>query len=198
MKTKDIRFGAVILAGGRSQRMGVPKLFLKAGDCTILENLLAEYQEAGIHDICLVINRWFCVGEWEHYLYNRLPYIVRVDPGMGRFHSLRAGLRRMPDTEQVFLQNADNPFTSRTIIRQMAASFHPAGRTHVTFQGKKGHPVLISKKIVQRLIAIPGDDHNLRDILGGYPEHLVETADEGVLVNMNTPEDYARMLAGHA
>ncbi len=61
-------------------------------------------------------------------------------------------------------------------------------------QGKRGHPVLITGKAVTDIISESNYDWNLREYLDNYQNESVPVSDPNILVNINTPEDYARLL----
>ena len=58
------RYGVVILAGGKSERMDFPKIYLDIKGKTFLSKIAQEYSDAEIDNICLVINKDYCEGIW--------------------------------------------------------------------------------------------------------------------------------------
>ena len=59
---------ALILAGGKSERMTHPKPWLMLDGQTFAEKIIDTYISAGIEKIVLVINKEFCGNEWQNTL----------------------------------------------------------------------------------------------------------------------------------
>lgn len=186
-------YGAVILAGGESERMDFPKAFLGFSGRTFLDKISETYFNFGIKNICLVINKNFSEGKWQEEIGLVKPFIqtiIKTDPGFGRFHSLKLGINKLLSCDFVFIQNIDSPFVNKEIIQTLQKNRCSFGYTQPFHQGRKGHPVLISKKIIQLISAMQGSEHNLRDILKEFPKTDVEINDKRILANINTKEDY--------
>ena len=58
--------------------------------------------------------------------------------------------------------------------------------------GRRGHPTLFPRKIIQEIF----ERSSLRDIIAAHAGMIVyeNTEDDGVLLDMDTPEDYERIL----
>lgn len=57
-------------------------------------------------------------------------------------------------------------------------------------EGKGGHPILVSKKIIRELLKLNSYNTPLRDILKNFPVVKSETKSRKVLIDINTPEEY--------
>jgi molybdenum cofactor cytidylyltransferase len=190
-------YGALILAGGKSERMDFPKPYLIFQDKTFLQKIIETYKKAGVKNICLVINQNFCSGKWENDFEKIAPLITKIDktdPDKGRFHSIKLGIKHFLNTDYVFIQNADNPFITNKIIKSLKRHRLAKGYTQLFCDGRKGHPILISKRIVNAINTEPDDEGNLRTILSGYPVTDLETENHKVLANINTTEDYEKFI----
>ena len=192
-------FGILILAGGESMRMDFPKIYLKIDGKTFLSKIVTEYCSAGIENICLVINEKFVSGRWKKLFEQaklRVGVIEKTEPHYGRFHSLKLGIKNLLACDFVFVQNGDNPLINKDTIERMMQNKNPLGYTQVAFNGKSGHPVMISKNISLRINEIKVTNYNLRNILKEFPKTEVEVNDEGILANINTKEDFEKYLYG--
>lgn len=190
--------GVLILAGGKSERMNFPKAFLLFNGKTFLKKIAEEYYQAGIKNIYVVLNEDFCIGNWEKYIDQVKPIatiIKNPDPELGRFHSLKLGIKKMLNLEFCFIQNIDNPFVNKDVIKSLMESKKPHGYTSPEFKGRSGHPILISKKIMQHLDKLPDGDFNLKNILSDFPKHRVQINNDGILMNINTPDEYEKYVA---
>jgi len=194
MKTN---FGVIILAGGKSERMKFPKPFLMIDEKIFLKKIAEEYIQAGIKNSCLVINKEYCEGKWKKDFESIKPYVTvieKTNPDSGRFHSIKLGIKNFPYADFVFIQNADNPFVDIDIINSLKKHRFSLGYTQLFHKGQKGHPVLISKKVIQKINVLKGDDYNLRNILEEFPSTEVEVNDKRILANLNTIEEYKKFI----
>lgn len=188
--------GVLILAGGKSERMLFPKPFLLYEGKTFLRKIIDEYRSAGINNIFLVLNKDFCSGRWEKYVNQIKPFVTIVqnaDPELGRTHSLKIGIEKMLSFNFCFIQNIDNPTISEKLIGDMIQFRSNKDYVSPVYNGKSGHPVLVSKKIVQHLNRLRDENFNLRNILAGYSRQTVEVNSSDILANVNTVEDYKRL-----
>lgn len=185
--------GVLILAGGKSERMVFPKSYLLYKGKTFLKKIVEEYYQAGIKNICVVINEEFCKDEWGKYIEeikSKVTLIKNPDPELGRFHSVKLGIKKMLDWDFCFIQNIDNPFVNKKLIESLMESRNSAGYTSPIYKGRKGHPILVSKKIIQHLNDLPDRNFNLKNILSSFPKSEVEIDNGSILININTPDDY--------
>ncbi|HLG33639.1 MAG TPA: NTP transferase domain-containing protein [Bacteroidia bacterium] len=188
-------YGVIILAGGKSSRMNFPKIYLEIKGKTFLRKIAATYCDAGLKNICMVINKDYCEGEWKEKFNSVKPLVSMVEKTeseSGKFHSLKLGAKNLLNHDFVFIQNADNPFVNREIIEHLMTYRNSYGYSQVTYNGFMGHPILISKKIVAQINSMADKDYNLRDVLKEFPRSEVEVNNEGVLANINTKEDYEK------
>lgn len=186
------------MAGGKSERMNFPKAYLLYQGETFLKRIVDRYWNAGIKNICVVLNSDFCSDEWSKYIDEVLPTseIVRSPAReAGRFHSIKLGMERMMDMDCCFIQNIDNPFVNMETIKNLLENRNSYGYTIPSYQGKNGHPIVISKNIIRYVSSvIPDQDLNLRSVLSGFPRRNIIVNDEYILTNINTPDDYERAI----
>jgi CTP:molybdopterin cytidylyltransferase MocA len=188
-------YGVIILAGGKSERMHFPKVFLEINGKTFLQKIAGTYYDAGLRNICVVINKEYCEGEWKKKFDSVKPLVSiveKTDSELGRFHSLKLGAKNLFNHDFVFIQNADNPFVDKEIIERLMIYRNSYGYTQVTYNGFMGHPILISKKIITQINSMDDEDYNLRDVLKEFSGSEVEVNNKGVLANINTKEDYEK------
>jgi molybdenum cofactor cytidylyltransferase len=60
--------------------------------------------------------------------------------------------------------------------------------------GKKGHPVLFRDTVIPEILALP-DDAILRDYIQAKGFTTIEVKDNGILLDLDTPEDYETLRA---
>lgn len=188
---------AIIVAAGYSFRMKQFKPLLALGECTVLEKAVYSFQNAGIKDIRVVVG---------HRANELLPVLetlgVRaiVNPNFpeGMFSSVIAGAQSLePEVSGFFLLPVDNPIIIPETIEKLCNTFFSSesGLIYPTYQGMRGHPPLISNHYVKRVLNWdkPG---GMRSLLEQYEYDVteVEVVDPGILLDMDTPEDYHQML----
>lgn len=185
--------GVIILAGGHAERMGYPKLFLKINQATFIEAITKAYIATGIKNIVLVLNEKYHTPEWLPLLDPLLPMIkiiVNSHPEKGRLHSIALGRTLSGMLDFVYLQNCDNPFTQSAWLEALWNQRLPEGYVVPKYQGRGGHPVLLSQSVLQQLPDT--SDQTLKQALYDFPSAVIEIDDERLLWNVNTPEDYER------
>jgi len=189
-------FGAIILAGGRSNRMGYPKPWLRYNEKQSFANKIVQtYRTFGCNRIVLVINSAFCENKWEKNL-AEIPSSTKIfqnnQPSRGKIFSLCLAAPELLSCDHVFIQNIDNPFVSTQLLELLAANHSPLGYTTPTYKTKGGHPILVSQQIIQRINKLKSYtyDTNLRDILSQFKRKRIALSSDKILTNINTPDDY--------
>lgn len=177
----------LLLAAGRSRRMGRSKALLPHGAGTWLEAQVVALRAQGLSHGCLV------VGEAAPYrtLAESLDLELRVnpDPESGPFASLHLGLEGCLGA--VFVSPIDVPLTHR--LGRLWEALGEAEAAQPAYQGRPGHPVLLSVGLVARLRALDPRDPAARldHLLQGARTVRVELDDPRILLNLNTPEAWA-------
>ena len=199
-----VQIGAVILSGGLSERMNFPKQFLLIDGVTFVQKIVDTYGKAGIKNICVVMSDRFCTGEWKKYTggnawngqkeNNTMQIVANSNPESGRFHSLKLGVEKMNTMDFCFIQNVDNPFVTEEMITVILKNKFVGGYVSPSFKGEGGHPVLLSRKILDKIRELPDGDLNLSLLLKSFKRKKVEVKDERILWNINTQDDYSRYI----
>lgn len=189
--------GVVILAAGISKRMDSLKPFLQFNKNTnFIEKIIATYSQWGCDKIIVVINQ----EAKEQFLklkgINKLTeFVVNNHLEHERFYSVKIGLEKMKYFNYCFIQNTDNPFTNRDILDKIYQEKSEHFYISPSYKGRGGHPILINKKIIEQITSISQNDLNLRDVLSNIPSKKIEINSDIILVNINTPEEYANFIA---
>ena len=188
------RVGAILLAAGLSQRMGVCKQLLPLGEKTVIAHCLEGLLAGGAEEVIVVVGPH---GEKIAVEACRHPVrIVRTtDPHGDMACSARAGREALsPTVSGVLIAPCDHPLVSSgTVAGLFAAHRHnPAAIIIPTHAGRRGHPTCFPRSILDEL----DDTGTLRDLIRHNPSRLcrLETTDQGVVLDMDTPEDYQRIV----
>jgi molybdenum cofactor cytidylyltransferase len=182
---------AVILSSGLSERMGQPKALLKwDGRTTFIEKIISEFSNAGCDRIICMINKITEPYCKELQVPGNVKFVVNHHPDWGRFYSVRTGLRELGESPYCMVHNVDNPFVNDVIIDKLIVMKKPGTWCSPVYKGKGGHPVLLSRVIITRIIENEDLNTILADILNDFPKISVEMNNDLILRNVNTPEDF--------
>lgn len=125
---------------------------------------------------------------------SQVEIAINPAPERGMLSSLQCGLRRVPPgVEAVLFTPVDLPSIRRATIEALAAT-----RADVAIpvcDGRKGHPVRVSRPVVEELLALPPEGQ-APDVIRRYLPELVETGDPGILYDVDTPADYDELVRG--
>lgn len=197
MNVKE-NISAIVLAAGYSSRMGQFKSLLKLGDFTALEHSVRCFLKAGVGDVRVVTGyRADDVAAAVKSLEVKLVHNPAYADGM--YSSVQAGVRTLePDVSAFFVLPVDCPLVKAATVQQLLACFYLSrgkGVFYPVFNGKRGHPPLISAKLAEHILNVSFPD-GLQGLLSRFENTAVEikVADESVLLDMDTPEDYRNLL----
>ena len=81
------------------------------------------------------------------------------------------------------------------VIAQLASAHEAGWNIAPVFEGQRGHPVLLDRSFWGAMLELPADGRP-RDVVEGAGEwlQLVDVADAGVLLDVDTREAYERAL----
>lgn len=166
---------AIVLAAGRSTRMGHPKALTRVGAVTALERIVDACRSLGLA-VTVVAPHGVALPEVDARV------VVNADPDAGRTRSLQLGLRG-----DALVWPVDHPLASVDTARRILAR---AGDWVVpTHEGRGGHPIVLRGAAVTAVERAPGSAA-LRDVLrgAGLDATRVPVDDAGILLNLDTPE----------
>jgi molybdenum cofactor cytidylyltransferase len=187
------RIAAVVLAAGRSTRMGgANKLLAEIGGRALVRIAAEEALASRATPVIVVTGHQRAeVAQALAGLPVRLVYNPDFARGLGT--SLKAGIAAVPaDAEGAIVCLGDMPQVDASLIDRLIGAFDPERGALVvmpTFEGRRGNPVLWSRRFFPDLMAIEGDV-GARHLIGHYGEAVVEVPFEGkaALVDVDTPE----------
>lgn len=189
---------AVILAAGLSRRMGGFKPLLPLGQATVIEAVVGLFQATAVNEIVVV------GGHRADELQAAVaPLKVRwvINPAYraGMFGSLRVGVRSLPRAcRAFFVHPADIPLVRPRTIDLLIEQWRRRGAAilYPVLDGQRGHPPLIDASLAPQLLRWDGAG-GLRAFLRHHEERAreVPVIDEAILLDMDTPQAYRRILA---
>jgi len=185
----------IILAAGAATRMGQPKLLLPWKGEALICHTARTALKSGLAPVIVV------AGAWKTEIQTALndldvKVIDNPDWKTGQSTSVRAGVRALPQhTPAAIFLLGDQPFVSTELIQallQMYIHNHPMILAPFV-GGKRANPVLFDHSIFETLCTLKGDA-GARTIFAQYPPAQMDWPDERLLFDIDTPEDYQRLL----
>jgi len=195
----NARVSAVVLAAGNSTRMGEPKQLLLLGGRTVLERTLENVRAAGVNEVVLVLGAFAekIRQELPAVFFDALKVVVNRDYEQGMARSLREGLAAViPQMDAALIVLADQPFVRPETIGRIIERYRQSDAEIVIpfYEGKRGNPVLLDRSVFAEAMALQGDV-GFRALFGRHVAGIVEVdvADEGVLLDIDSRDDYERL-----
>lgn len=192
---------ALVLAAGRSSRMGRAKATLPLDDHdTFLTRIVRTLLDAGVDDVVIV------VGHEAEEIVNAfaasgLParFVVNRDYDRGQLSSLVAGLAVVdrPGVAAVLVTLVDVPLVSAETVRTVVSRYRQTRAPVVrpTSGARHGHPLLIDRSLFDALRAAD-PAAGAKPIVRAHSssDGDVPIADEGAYIDIDSAEDYKEML----
>jgi molybdenum cofactor cytidylyltransferase len=202
-------FAGVILAAGESSRMGTDKALLPwpptaAGRPPSEHTFLS----AAIHSFSLSTDFIVVVaGKNEATLApiayaNGASIVINPDPSRGQFSSLQVGVREVLNRgrDAAIITLVDRPPANTATVQRLREAFETAGNEVWAVvpesSGKHGHPFLVGREMIEAFLHAPSTS-TARDIEHQHQDRIryVAVDDPNVTLNINTPDDYAKLSA---
>jgi molybdenum cofactor cytidylyltransferase len=193
----------IILAGGESRRMGIPKALLPYRGKTFVEHLLEVTRHLRVGVTRIV------VGAHANEIREKLSahaveIVVNVDWAKGQLSSIQAGIRSLPDggNDGMILAPVDHPIVSAALVAQLIEQFDSSGKAIVlpTYKGRRGHPLIFRASLYPELLAASAEV-GARQVVWAHADDVreVPTEEEGVVLNINDPAALERAIGtpGH-
>lgn len=200
----------VLLAGGKSSRMGVAKGLLKFRHTFWVLEQLERISASHCTEVVLGLGH-----DYEHY-FMAIPWLegaqekpftfltlqVRVvvndTPELGQFSTLQKCLNEITDLDSVLISIIDTPIDKGIFLNKLITI--DADVAQLNFQGKNGHPIKISSEVHRQLIKIDRHDEEARldiQLKKTTPARcsLIETPNRDCVINFNTPSQWKEYLA---
>ena len=192
-KPQGARIAALLLAAGQSRRMGGPnKLLAEIDGVPMVTRVAQRLLAARARPIIAVLGNQ---AEMVDAALGKLPVERVRNPefAAGLSTSLKRGIAALPpDLDGVIICLGDMPLISGRHLDRLIAAFNPLeGRAIIvpTRRGKRGNPVLWSKRFFPEMAELAGDV-GAKHLIGEHAELVaeVEMDDDAVLVDIDTPE----------
>jgi len=186
----------IILAAGKSKRMGRQKLLLPFRGSTILENVIETVTSCkSIGDIIVVYNSEEVMERVKNYDVKTVYNPVAEE---GQSTSVIAGVKSSdPDTKAYIFITGDQPFISTEVMERLIYVWMQNSSSIIVprYNEKNGMPVIFPVDFKKDLLNITGDKGG-RDVIKANPDKVIYVDMDDALAgfDVDTPEDYEKLL----
>lgn len=180
--------------------MGTPKALLRLNGETFLDRLIRIFLQVA-NEVLVV------VGQQAEQIRSDIKrggdarFIVNPDPERGMLSSLQCGLEAVPrEAEAVLFTPVDHPSVESATLETLVTRFEATAAPVVIpeYAGRHGHPVLIARRLIAELLALPATAQ-ASDVIHRYRNEtaFVQVDDRAVTTDIDDPAAYAQLLARH-
>lgn len=196
----------VLLAGGKSERMGVAKGLLEYQNTYWILEQINRIATSTVTEVYIGLGYhheeysnkipWFKEAQLHFVLYKNLKVkvVVNQNPQFGSFSTLQTVLRQIPQTKSVLINPIDIPILNTTELQNIIRTQNQIVLPN--FEGKNGHPIKLHSEFWNPLLFINPTDKTSRldlEIKKIIPSKIttITVTDSCILKNLNTPNDWA-------
>ena len=188
---------AVILAAGRAERMGEPKLFLPLGGKPVLQWVLESALASDLDEVICVTRELNSARRQIEVSDERLFWLLNYAADRGQSTSVIAGLwAANAASEGVMFLCGDQPLVRPELINKLIEKFDDTSAWIVapSFKGEARNPILFRRKLFPELLQLTGDRGG-RPLLDKHKRKtaLVEWPDESPFLDIDVRADYERL-----
>jgi molybdenum cofactor cytidylyltransferase len=189
---------AVVLAAGGSSRLGVPKQLLEWQGVPFVRHIVRTALSAGLDPVVVVTGAY--AQEVEDALHG-MEVKLAYNPAwqQGQSSSIKAGVRALPPEvgSTIFLLS-DQPQVGEKLLQELTQG-HASSLAHIVaprVHGRRANPVLFDIDTFSELLQLQGDTggRSLFKERERFPVHWIDWDDANLLLDVDTPEDYQRLL----
>lgn len=186
---------AIVLAAGKSARMGQNKLLMKWGDVTVLEKVIQTIQDSGIEDIVLVTSNE--IRDASNKLITNYGLRIAINnTSHEMLSSIQLGLQNQnAKSEATLITLGDQPQIESRSVRAVCEAYQKSKSNLVapSYQNRRGHPWLAAKPLWGEILNMK-ENQTPRDFLNAHAADItyVNVDTPTILQDLDTPEDYLK------
>ena len=194
------RVAAIVLAAGRSTRMGRSKQLLPWGEAgAVIEEVVRRLLANSVSEVVVVTGaeREAVEGALAELIQSSRRVRCVFNPGFASSEmarSLQVGLRALPgNCFAALVALADQPQIEPRVVEVVLQRWRETQAWVVApfYQGQRGHPLLFDRALWPQLLALP-TEANPREVVRGADIERVEVDTDSILRDMDSPDEYER------
>ena len=191
----------VLLAGGKSQRMGFPKGLLRYQNTYWILEQLNRISETTIKKVYIGLGYnyeqyfeaipWFkkAINSAQEFKRLSVTIVINKTPEFGSFSTLQTVLKEIDTSNNVLLNPIDIPILNSEELKQLISTNSQI--VYPNFEGKNGHPIKMAHSVWGDLTTVDLLDNDARlDYLlkkiNPVKISIIEVSDKVILYNLNT------------
>lgn len=187
---------AIVLAAGYSSRANAFKMTLPLGQMTVLEQTISKFE--GLCSRIIVVAGFQAeiiqeevakINSKNAYSF-QITFVYNENFHEGMFRSIQKGCSEV-SAPAFFITPGDCPLVKKETVQLIAKQKGNVVIPSFTYKG--GHPIKLSSEVKQQILET-NPESNLREVLGSYEKTYLNVEDPGVLMDVDTPEDYQKAL----
>jgi CTP:molybdopterin cytidylyltransferase MocA len=186
---------AILLAAGRSRRMGKFKPLLPFGNTTVIKSCLNNLTSAGVEARVVVVGHR-AVDLREHLQDYDATFAINPDPDSAMGVSIAHGINAIPEqSRSILIALVDHPAVNAETIKAIIDQWKRGARlVQPEHDGRGGHPVLIDLIYREELLHLD-DSRGLRGFFEDHRTEVVRLPVDCPFIarDMDTWEDYVRL-----
>jgi molybdenum cofactor cytidylyltransferase len=191
----------IVLAGGKSSRMGRPKALLPIGSDgeTFFDRVTGTLLDAGLEDVIVVVGADAAAIRAGARPRAGVRIVDNPDYEQGQLTSLLAGLRAIDVSRATaaLVTLIDVPLVSAATVRTLMAAQRERDAPVVrpVSNGRHGHPVIFGRALFQELQAAD-PAQGAKPVVRAHAADMIEVPirDEGAFTDIDTPEEYEKYI----
>ena len=185
---------AIILAAGRSQRMGAFKPLLPFGPTTVIETCIENLRASGIKSIVVVLCQDSRGEDLREHLRNAgVTFAFNPDSNSEMSASIACGVCNLPEvTRAVIINPVDHAAVPGEVVETLISEWQKGARlVKPTWNGRGGHPVLIDLDFRDELLSLDPDG-GLKAFFGVHQAEVsrIPVVSNYIARDMDTWDDY--------
>lgn len=193
----QVTLAAVVLCAGASSRMGKPKALLDFGGKPALTRILETARKAGVHKLLVVLGKQADEIRAGADLAG-CQVLINPEPERGQLSSIQLGMSKLDfATDAALVWPVDCPLVRAEDVAALQAAYVKGRQALMrifvpTHGGKRGHPMLVDIGFRQPFMELKAGQ-SARAVMDANPTQVKEVpvANTGVLLDIDTPQDYA-------
>ncbi len=194
------RVTAIVLAAGKSSRMGANKLLADVNGEPMIRRTVASISQAADQTVVVTGRDSEEIAKALDGL--TVTFVHNSAFADGLSTSLKCGIGSVsPDADAVVIALGDMPLVTPETVRRLVAAYSPAEHRSIcvpVYKGERGNPVLWGRQHFAALAGLEGDK-GARVLFRTHSEDIVEveSLDESVVMDADTPEALERIRSAH-